>query len=828
MFSDPVSTNTSSPMDPLNRVPPFHHAIPDNQYGGSQGDRPGADVDEQAKEDEVAVDDMVRDLELELGGDSPEDNSLGGAARPDGIDSHGANEDDFATVGVRNLEWRLPIIRSAAHRSADAIASSQLVDPSESQEALLTKIVLSTYRLIDPRYRGSYFQQVRVGRMLPMALQTASRIDGTPPSLQPIAPKDQGNSVRLFGHPIPPQAIAPVAQPNQWAKNPRRLAPKKKRRRQRRQASASSNERAEAIEVLAELQSRSYRSSWPSWFHRPGVAPTLIGLAVLFMLGIVTYQIVAPRQKPIEPREHLVSNRKAERSVDQTPVPVAPVTPPLRPLPPVSRPVEAPAPARETDVSPRVTAATEPTLLHPSLPELRDPDLEIAPSSIVPEITRHELTTEELMAALGKVAKVPNAEVPDVEVPNVEVPDVEVPDVEVPDVEVPDVEVPDVEVPDVEVPDVEVPDVPMPDVGNTERSTPMAPAGNPPATTPGFEDVLNAAGNAGMTAPNQLDIPSTLRVRNREPLDEAVITAAITTLWSETESASRRFTDSTAAELIDAWDLIAELAGTGSAENAAATRLIRQASWLIYPFSKIVAQLRKTDASISARFVNASDSTLGNTLNLNADEIKKLFLSWRAARKRVARTSDLNQMLRQGNVLLDRIVISDQLSPHDRSDFLAAFRIDVEQLAKICSDQDAISEMRNLFAAINTLPTPNEWERLASAEHPSGLMASIYCLQQRRWDQGIAWLGQTSNLPVAAAAKAEWKLIESEQLEVASGQTDSTARASLANRWSKIADRLEPCEAAAVRRHAIDLYGNAPETATQRNELRAQLPQYLE
>lgn len=797
MTSYPVFPNTSSPMDPFDRVPPFDRALPDNQYSVSPGD--GDDrrhenersddvgADEHAEMDPFAVDEMVRDLELELGGDSPDDNPLDQARKTSPgastLDHPGVNEDDFATVGVRNLEWRLPIIRSAAHRSADAIASSQLADPSHSQEVLLTKIVLSTYRLIDPRYRGSYFQRVRVGRMLPIALQNASCIDGTPTSLQPTVFDDQRDSIRLFGHAIPMRANVPTAVHEVALNAPRRQVSKKNARRKRRQAPAKSNYRDEAVEVLAELRSGSNSSRWPGWLSGRRWVAALIGLAMLFMLALMTYPLSAPRQDSIATPKHLAGDEKTVPSNGRSLSSVDPAAPRLRPLPPVSSPVDAAAAARQAEVHPRETPADEPTQLIPPPQEQGDFSLEIAATLPFPDITHHELTTEALMAALAKAS---------------------------------------------EVPDVDVPKINLPDAGNPSRRIPIATAANPPAANPSIQDLPNVVEDAEMTAPTLPIVPTSPSLDNTTPLDETVIAAAVSTLWTETESAARRFSDSTAAELIDSWEVIADVAGPGSAENAAAKRLIRQASWLIYPLSKIVAQLRQSDAPISTRFVNATDRQLHNTEDLRTDELEELLTSWRAARKRVVRTSDLNQLLRQGNVLLDRIVISDRLSPRDRGDFLAAFRTDVEKLAKICSDEDATTELKNLLAAIDMLPGPSEWARLESAEPPSGLMASIYCLQQRRWDQGIAWLGQTANLSVAAAAKSEWKLIQSEQQGSASVLTDAEARTVLANRWSKIADRLDPREAAAVRRHAIDLYGDAPETANQRDKLRALLPQYLE
>ncbi|TWT74966.1 hypothetical protein CA85_02540 [Allorhodopirellula solitaria] len=762
-------------MDLPDRVPPFQRAMPDS---GVAGDRSVAEeADGRSAMAEISVDEMVRDLDLDLENESLGEPQTRGAAEAAPADSQGASEADFATIGVRNLEWRLPIIRSAAHRSADAIALSQIVDPSPAQEDQLTQIVMSTYRLIDPRFRGSYFQQVRVGRMLPMVLQHASEIDGTPVVLQPTHGNDQQGSIRLFGHAIPVTAASGGVTPAATPQVRGGLVAKQATRKQLRRLHDSPTYRAEAIEVLAELQARSKPTRWQRWLREPRLIVGLAGGVVLLILSIAVYRNAAPPEplagteepvtrlapEPAIPADQLTDRSTVSPSLPDSPVPATTIPQPAGPEP---------------------TAAETPL---PHSPRAQPIDLESVNESpaTVPDMSQHQLTTEELMAALANVA----------------------------------------ELPEIDLPMTEEPATTGPATTGPASSGADSLDRVPEPMNPTPAEILSIGNDRSAGPTPAAPAPSSTEAR---VFDESAITSAVSTLWSETDSAEELFTDSAASDLIDQWDLIAELAGSGSLESVAASRLKCQASWLVMPFSEIVSQLRQAPDYGVSMPAGASASELANSSNLNAKEIYALLESWRAARKRVVRTSDLDQMLRQANVLIDRIVVSERLSARDRSDSLAAFRIDVEQLARICSDEESVSELNNLFAAIDTLPSPSEWERLESAEHPSGLMASIFCLQQRRWNKGIAWLGQTSNLSVAAAAKAEWKVIQSMQVSAGPTASNQDALADLASRWSKIADRLGPREASAVRLHAIDLYGDEPESSAQRSELQAQLPLYLQ
>ena len=83
--------------------------------------------------------------------------------------------EDFRRLGVRLQEWRPAIIRRAAARIARELAEKQLQSPTEQAERELSKVTISTYRILDPRRRDDSSERVSVGRILPLALHAASQ-----------------------------------------------------------------------------------------------------------------------------------------------------------------------------------------------------------------------------------------------------------------------------------------------------------------------------------------------------------------------------------------------------------------------------------------------------------------------------------------------------------------------------------------------------------------------------------------------------------------------------------------------------------------------------
>ncbi|MEO1524930.1 MAG: hypothetical protein AAFX06_05810 [Planctomycetota bacterium] len=73
--------------------------------------------------------------------------------------------DDFQRIGLQPRESRLTVIRRAAMRTTKSLASKQLSAPSRVTEHQLSRVALSTYRLLDPRQRLDAKQRVHVGRI---------------------------------------------------------------------------------------------------------------------------------------------------------------------------------------------------------------------------------------------------------------------------------------------------------------------------------------------------------------------------------------------------------------------------------------------------------------------------------------------------------------------------------------------------------------------------------------------------------------------------------------------------------------------------------------
>ena len=84
--------------------------------------------------------------------------------------------DDFQRIGLQPSETRLPIIRRAALRTARSLAARQLTSPSRATEEQLHRVILSTYRVLDPRQRQRPRERAHVGRVVPAALLFAGKM----------------------------------------------------------------------------------------------------------------------------------------------------------------------------------------------------------------------------------------------------------------------------------------------------------------------------------------------------------------------------------------------------------------------------------------------------------------------------------------------------------------------------------------------------------------------------------------------------------------------------------------------------------------------------
>ena len=84
---------------------------------------------------------------------------------------------DFQRIGVQPSETRLAVIRHAASRAAKSLARRQLSAPNPLTEQQLSRIAVSTYRLLDPRQRMDRHSRAHVGRIRPAALYRAGRAE---------------------------------------------------------------------------------------------------------------------------------------------------------------------------------------------------------------------------------------------------------------------------------------------------------------------------------------------------------------------------------------------------------------------------------------------------------------------------------------------------------------------------------------------------------------------------------------------------------------------------------------------------------------------------
>lgn len=85
--------------------------------------------------------------------------------------------DDFQRIGIQPKETRLEVIRRAASRAARSLARKQLNTPNPITEEQLSRIAVSTYRLLDPRQREDCRSRAHVGRIRPGALYRAGRTE---------------------------------------------------------------------------------------------------------------------------------------------------------------------------------------------------------------------------------------------------------------------------------------------------------------------------------------------------------------------------------------------------------------------------------------------------------------------------------------------------------------------------------------------------------------------------------------------------------------------------------------------------------------------------
>jgi hypothetical protein len=83
---------------------------------------------------------------------------------------------EFHAIGLRPMEFRPGVIRRAMQRSAAPLANLHLTQPTGDVEAKLARIVMTGYRLLDPRRREDSIQRMMLGRIHPQLADEAARL----------------------------------------------------------------------------------------------------------------------------------------------------------------------------------------------------------------------------------------------------------------------------------------------------------------------------------------------------------------------------------------------------------------------------------------------------------------------------------------------------------------------------------------------------------------------------------------------------------------------------------------------------------------------------
>ena len=85
---------------------------------------------------------------------------------PTGDDDRSVQRADFARLGIPVTEWRPEVIRKAATKHTEKLARKLAHGGGDSAARQLTRVSLSTYRLLDPRRRTDDRSRALIGRSL--------------------------------------------------------------------------------------------------------------------------------------------------------------------------------------------------------------------------------------------------------------------------------------------------------------------------------------------------------------------------------------------------------------------------------------------------------------------------------------------------------------------------------------------------------------------------------------------------------------------------------------------------------------------------------------
>ncbi|WP_047816918.1 SANT/Myb-like DNA-binding domain-containing protein [Rhodopirellula islandica] len=680
----------------------------------------------------------------------------------------------FATLGLRTNESRLHIIRTATKRSAGALASVQVSKPSTINECHLARVITSAYRVMDPRYRIDRHQQVQLGRILPFELESVSCKSFSQETFFATTGQDSSlpNNVLI---PHPPAAL-PTTPRGQLidlaieASDPQKIAeattpPTNWVQTVEQSLLDDLPPRNEGEQVLEEM--RAHRGRLKRWMSE---VRTLIGLSVLCLAA--TFYLA-----------YWLGARQANQSSTA-----------INPTDRIAS-VEADAPASLTPELP----AAESQLNNGAF----TPEIAPAPTSVA--MTPSGPAVAELAAESGNESSTTQSNVP-----------------------LPDPQPAKVEsdiVASVDVAALVETDPAAPGTETSEASMEMSPVSDAPDSDAlASSSTTDTSPEIKSPSPVESRPPSEVVPPRREPRwTDAQISEATQELWDETERASRRFQLTEAAGLIDQWELIAELAGTGSLEHLAAMHLSLRASWLAEPFETTCQRAQDLAALTAAVTGSAtpepSDSATDTPFTWSEPMVRQLIESWRACRLTISTTEHLNHLLLRSNELLDQLILNNQ------NQWCSSFGFDAERLIAFTTDEQSRTELEDLLASVKTLPTGAELERMQQSDASAGVLGRTLCLHLRRWDKGVPLMCNASDSRLASVSKAEMQWREANNQPAA--EDVNQTRAELGVRWSKIASHYGGRDAASIRLHALELLEGLEAYADQRAEILDLLPRYM-
>ncbi|MEM9367654.1 MAG: hypothetical protein AAGD07_16815 [Planctomycetota bacterium] len=687
---------------------------------------------------------------------------------PDGWHS---TAEDFHRVGLAEQENRLAVIRVAARRSTGALAQSQLQAPNAQNHERLVTVVNSVYRVMDPRRRPERLDQIRVGRILPLDLQSTMIFERvkrharlTDNAFLVVPSTGTSDSSAMESESASDSLYDLIADADRILKNEMPVAVDMVATEQTREqatAPAGATPRSsvnatrdvgavgfdipdpqgtlhEARQFVREVRRRR------SWLPTAWIARHRFGLATLITCVCVAAFFLSQWQHRLDQRRHRFQANlgPATRQADGDRSQSKPTT-----VAESSRPPSALKSGR--DLVPDRGAADHSNSL------------------------QMELEASESTRATGLQAQ------------------------------------------RIDEADEEAGTNQRPDLNKQERRNRLRQNRN----GSGFlgndlamdgDDVL---ANRLPESPELVPVESTSTTRRTglaaEPVSRDELRDAIDTMIKDTNNLVSRFNVAGASQLISHWERRSKTAVPGSADELAALHLCMNAAWL----SERFAQVRDRAIQIA---------TLQNSQPRSVDhEVAVLLIdSLLETTKRLTVTRDLNRMLLQANRCVDQLIVSTQ------HEVPLSCQSDIQAALRFADDADGLADLEGLLGQLERLPSRHDVAALRADEDQRGAFGRYACLQQRDWTNGLNALTHHVDTFLSATANAEQDV----RFDASSGalkEPNAGELAVIGLRWSRVARRFQGREAAAIRLHAIELMSGDPAYADDIQDARRQLPSYL-